>query len=1072
MMYVGASLLFAGWGAGWSGCTPDPSPSTTVTAYLPPPQRELTRYRRLTLDNGLKVILASDARAEEAAASLSVGVGSFDNPPEHDGLAHFLEHMLFLGTKKYPRADDYQRFIGNHGGHANAYTTDDHTNYFFQVQPAAFDEALDRFAQFFVAPLLDAQYAAKELQAVDSEHARNLKNDFWRVRQVQQSLFDARHPISRFSTGNSETLSAVDARILRTFYHTHYSSHLMTLALVGQASLDTLEALARKHFSAVPRRHVEERDARRQVWEALPYFPPQEALRLLEVKPIAEQRSLTLSFPLASVNDLLASKPLQVLGHILGHEGEGSLLSLLKEAGWASGLSAGGFRSTSHDAIFALRIILTEEGRAHYLDVVQTCLAAIAALREQGVPAYLVDELAQMALLDERFGEFMGSLHWARSLSALSQEYPLSQVPQGIFRYGPYDAPAYRRVLDALRADNLLVTLLAPEVVVDRRETHYGAEYAYRVDAAGYPSLVQAPSVASVEGRWHLPRPNPYIPRESGVIAPQGALRLTHQSLLRLAEQGLPPEAQKAIEPLSDLESGDLESGDLESGAPEPNAPGLAAATPVEFSDGMAAGMADEMAAGMIAGMAAKEPRTFASGEVFLRTLLGALGEASFRRHAATILRAAKPWPRKIWQREAGPWQGAVWYQADWQFRQPRAALNFRWRSPVADGSAAVQARGLMYIEALRESRNEKDYPLQLAGLQRAILWSRRGITLRLQGYSDRLLPLLEELIEQRLALTLSEEAFATVKARLVRQIRNQAYAAATEESQYRMRLLLRQPPLSREELLEALEPLQLDEVRAFAKSFWQEIDLEGAVVGNLTPRQITRTLERLERTLTPTRAEASVSGLAEASGNDLQQRLFEPQLRSLSRGENPIYTYSLQNNNALARLYIDVGRSAPRLRTALQLIDAPLSDAFYTELRTEQQLGYVVFAGWGEMEQQLGLHFLVQSGEYPAPLLTERIEAYLPRFMAQFSALPAADFENYRQALLRKKLEPPPDLGATLSRLFYRAFEQDGDFDRPSAELDVLGRITHEEVLEVLKTLLPLDQRRSLRLQLEPIEG
>ena len=79
-------------------------------------------YRYLTLENQMQVLLVSDPGADKAAVSLDVNVGSRQDPSDYQGLAHFLEHMLFLGTDKYPEADDYQNFISSHSGNHNAYT--------------------------------------------------------------------------------------------------------------------------------------------------------------------------------------------------------------------------------------------------------------------------------------------------------------------------------------------------------------------------------------------------------------------------------------------------------------------------------------------------------------------------------------------------------------------------------------------------------------------------------------------------------------------------------------------------------------------------------------------------------------------------------------------------------------------------------------------------------------------------------------------------------------------------------------------------------------------------------------
>ena len=79
-------------------------------------------YRYLRLENELRVLLISAPESNKAAASMNVAVGSGDDPANRVGLSHFLEHMLFLGTEKYPDPGEYQQFIKSHGGSHNAFT--------------------------------------------------------------------------------------------------------------------------------------------------------------------------------------------------------------------------------------------------------------------------------------------------------------------------------------------------------------------------------------------------------------------------------------------------------------------------------------------------------------------------------------------------------------------------------------------------------------------------------------------------------------------------------------------------------------------------------------------------------------------------------------------------------------------------------------------------------------------------------------------------------------------------------------------------------------------------------------
>ena len=127
------------------------------------------KYRYLELDNHMRVLLVSDVHTDKAAASLNVNVGSFDNPPNRHGLAHFLEHMLFIQTEAYPEPSGFQDFVSANGGSTNAYTALDHTNYFFDVKASAFPEALDRWGHFFISPIISPEYSQREKNAVDSE---------------------------------------------------------------------------------------------------------------------------------------------------------------------------------------------------------------------------------------------------------------------------------------------------------------------------------------------------------------------------------------------------------------------------------------------------------------------------------------------------------------------------------------------------------------------------------------------------------------------------------------------------------------------------------------------------------------------------------------------------------------------------------------------------------------------------------------------------------------------------------------------------------------------------------------
>ena len=299
-------------------------------ADLPPRVQAPTdtaAFRRFTLDNGMRVLLVSDPKFNKSGASLVVNTGQIDDPRETEGLAHFLEHMLFLGTEKYPEVTEYSNFIKSNGGYNNAYTTTDHTNYQFEVRHAAFEGALDRFSQFFIAPKFNPDFVGREVNAVHNEAMRHVQNDFRRQLGVARELYDPASGESKFSTGNKDTLANATPAAVRAFYEAHYSADHMALALAGRASLDELEKLARADFSAVPKRAIP------AVTREATFLQRKSVLRMAFVEPVKEVRQLALEFAIPPTRPDFASKPDPLLEGLISYPGPGGLVDMLKKEG-------------------------------------------------------------------------------------------------------------------------------------------------------------------------------------------------------------------------------------------------------------------------------------------------------------------------------------------------------------------------------------------------------------------------------------------------------------------------------------------------------------------------------------------------------------------------------------------------------------------------------------------------------------------------------------------------------------------------------------------------------------------
>lgn len=503
-----------------SGLTPEKSPNDD------------NQYRFITLENDLQVLLISDPKTKKAAAALDVRVGSGDNPPERAGLAHFLEHMLFLGTDKYPDAAEYEEFVTEHGGNRNAYTSLEHTNYFFDINEAFLPEALDRFGQFFIAPRFDAQYVEREKNAVEAEYQLGLKSDGRRGLDVLQEVMNPDHPFSQFTVGSLDTLADRPSSTVRDdlldFYAKHYSANQMKLAVLGTQSLDELEALVRPIFSAIPNKSFEYTDIEE------PLFPDDSLPLLVQVQPQATLRELQIGFPIADYRSAYKAKPLSYLGNLVGHEGKGSLLSALKAEGLAEGLGAGSGIAWRGGSLFSLSVTLTEAGATNFERVLQLVFAYMDMLRREGPKKWLYEEQAQLADLAFRFRSSPEPIHYVSALVSGMHVYAPEDVLRGPSLMEEYKKAMFEDLMSALVPENALVTFSDKLAKTDQVSEYYQVPYSAKTpDTAEIESWRNVAAIDSLR----LPAPNDFIAEDVSLKAISSDNSAVPQVVLEKARQ-------------------------------------------------------------------------------------------------------------------------------------------------------------------------------------------------------------------------------------------------------------------------------------------------------------------------------------------------------------------------------------------------------------------------------------------------------------------------------------------------------------------------------------------------------
>lgn len=464
------------------------------------------RYHYLELANRLRVLLICDPQTDKSAASLAVNTGHFDDPVDRQGMAHFLEHMLFLGTRTYPKPGEYQQFMSRHGGSNNAWTGTEFTNFFFDIDNGFFEAGLHRFSQFFICPTFAPEWVDKERNAVDSEYRLKLQDDVRRSYQVHKETVNPAHPFAKFSVGNLDTLADLPGRDLRSdliaFYETHYSADRMALVMLSPASIDTQLAWCDRFFSAIPDRRLDPPAL------SVPLYRLDDLGIRIQIKPVKETRKLALTFPLPSVDALYDKKPLTFLSHLIGYEGEGSLLSLLKGRGWVNQLAAGGGISGANFKDFGVSFGLTPLGLDHVDEIIAALFGYLKLIERDGVQAWRYDEKRNVLESAFRFQERGRALDTVSGLVLNLFSYAPDDLLHGDYMMREFDEPLIRRFLAKLTPHNLRVTIQAPEVSTDRLARWYQTPY-------GVATITEAEKIrwqqSQPDPALHLPAPNPFI---------------------------------------------------------------------------------------------------------------------------------------------------------------------------------------------------------------------------------------------------------------------------------------------------------------------------------------------------------------------------------------------------------------------------------------------------------------------------------------------------------------------------------------------------------------------------------
>ncbi|KAG0214048.1 Insulinase (Peptidase M16) [Mortierella sp. GBA30] len=906
-------------------------------------------YRLIRLKNDLDVLLIQDPNVDKSAAALDVHVGHLSDPKNLQGLAHFLEHLLFMGTAKYPKENEYSEFLAQHSGSSNAFTGLDNTNYYFEVGHAHLEGALDRFAQFFISPAFSENCKDRELRAVDSEHKKNLQSDSWRLFQLEKNLSSPDHPYSQFGTGNLETLQdapgreGIDVRDeLIEFHSRYYSANIMKLVILGREPLDQLADWAIEKFSAVRNLGITPPANTNAPWTA------KELLRTTYVRPVKDFRSLEIKFPFPDQYPYYTIHPARYITHAIGHEGGGSILSLLKKKGWANNLSAG----TSHGGIgfefFKITVDLTKEGLAHYEDVTLIIFQYIQMLRREGVRPYIWDEISSLAATSFRFKEKSPASGYVSRLAGVMQRgYAPEWILSGSYLIRGSDPNIIMDCINALTINSWkshLVTQdtsIVPGGAFTKTEKWYGTEY--HVESVS-SSLLEKLRHLEFNPDLHLPIPNDFIPENF--------------------------ETNKVPTP-----------------------------TP-------------------------------------LRT---------------PVLLKHTPLTR-------------IWHKKDDVFWVPKVNMYFQLKSPLAYSSPSNNVKTQLYVNLLKDALNEYSYDADLAGLCYSLDTTVEGMILSVEGYNDKAHVLLQKVVEKMRTLEIDPERFHLIQDQMDRMYKNFMLEAPHQHAMYYMSYLTQEKLWTQEEKLAELKDLTPADIQAFYPALLSRLHIEGLVHGNMAAADALKAGSIIEDGLAP-------KTLVPSELLSQRSHLLPEQCKAVYKRDVP----DSNNVNSGIEYYLQIEDATSKVtRARIQIMAQIINEPCFNQLRTKEQLGYLVFSGVRKQTGATGLRFILQSERDPVHL-ESRVEHFLESRMKKYlEEMTSADYEKQVSSLIQKKLEKDKNLRQETYRYWGQIVSGYYDFDELQDEVEEMRRTTLEDIRMFFKSAIlpcaPKAKKLSVHIQSQKV--
>lgn len=415
------------------------------------PRFDERKYEWWGSKGGLRALLIADESTQKSSAVVRVMVGSLEDPVEFPGLAHLLEHAVFLGRPRF------RELCLRGSGYSNAYTDLDRTVYYFEISNDFFEETLLLFGEMLSHPELKDDLVRPEISAVHSEHQKNLNVDPWRTFQLERNLGNPNSPMPRFATGSKETLDRPGLEsALSLFFKTHYLAANIYLTLLGPSApvLRKLASEFANKFSSTVQPQI--------IQDSSPLYSPEELGVFVVSQSISAIPTLKVSFFLSLPNCgplLFAAK---TVVQFLGHEGSGSLSAEIQRQNLALRIDLSLEFLTKDFAKISAFFSLTPNGVTNHRHLLALLSQTIHRAKKSVLKQFFY-ELKTISSIYFQFQPTFQPLNLTLSSNENQSVFRDEKVLSGPFDYGQFNSKTMIQVIEELDFKNSIVILSGPE---------------------------------------------------------------------------------------------------------------------------------------------------------------------------------------------------------------------------------------------------------------------------------------------------------------------------------------------------------------------------------------------------------------------------------------------------------------------------------------------------------------------------------------------------------------------------------------------------------------------------------